>query len=219
MELQKESYSGLYKRAFAWLLAHGTPKYDRALADRKRALFADLKGNVLEIGAGTGVNLSYYPAGVQWMGIEPNPFMHPYLREEAQRLGLNIELRNGNAEELEIPDKSLDAVISTLVLCSVKHPGKALREILRVLKPGGRFIFMEHVAAPPGTWLRRVQHCLKPVWKVLADGCRLDRETLAVIENAGFASVSCQNFCGPVPIVRPHIAGVAIKTDIKPTVG
>src|SRR3954471_24360736 len=104
MELQKDSHCGLYKRIFAWLLAHGTPKYDRAVANRKRALFADLEGDVLEIGPGSGINLSHYPAGVHWTGIEPNPFMHPYLQMEAQRLGLNIDLRGGHAEQLEILD-------------------------------------------------------------------------------------------------------------------
>jgi ubiquinone/menaquinone biosynthesis C-methylase UbiE len=215
MELQKVSHSGWYKRIFAWLLAHGTPKYDRAVADRKRALFADLKGDVLEIGPGTGINLSYYPAGIHWMGIEPNPFMHPYLQKEAERLGLNIDLRRGDAEQLEIRDNSIDVVISTLVLCSVADLNSALREILRVLKPGGRFIFMEHVAAPPGTLLCRLQRGIRPVWKVVADGCRPDRETLAAIENAGFASVSCQDFRAPVPIFGPHIAGVATKADMS----
>jgi hypothetical protein len=80
-----------------------------------------------------------------------------------------------------------------------------------VLKPGGRFFFLEHVAAPQGTWLRRIQSGIRPIWKVIADGCHPDRETWVALENAGFKSVNYQHFHAPVPIVSPQIVGVAIK--------
>jgi ubiquinone/menaquinone biosynthesis C-methylase UbiE len=203
--------AGWYQRVFAWLLSRGIAKYDQAVADRKRAIFADLHGDVLEIGPGTGINLSYYPVGIRWIGIEPNRFMHPYLKKEAERLHFDIDLRSGKAEQLEIQDNSLDVVVGTLVLCSVENPNRVLQEIVRVLKPGGRFLFLEHVAAPLGTWLRRVQHWLRPVWKVALDGCCPDRDTLSVIESAGFDCISCQHFRAPLPIVGPHVAGLAIK--------
>jgi ubiquinone/menaquinone biosynthesis C-methylase UbiE len=208
----QDSPGWYYKRFFAWLMAHGNAKYEEDIADRKRALFADLHGNVLEIGPGTGPNLSYYPSDIHWIGIEPNPFMHPYLRQEAERLGLDIDLRSGTAEHLDVEDNSMDAVVSTLVLCSVDNLAATLQEILRVLKPGGRFFFLEHVAAPQGSGLRRVQQWVRPLWKSLGDGCCPDRETWLALENAGFENVSYQHFRANVPaIVSPQIIGVATK--------
>ncbi|MBI3950725.1 MAG: class I SAM-dependent methyltransferase [Acidobacteria bacterium] len=206
--------AGWSKRFHAWLLAKGSAKYQRVVADRKRRLFADVRGDVLEIGPGTGVNLAYYQRDIRWIGIEPNPFMHAYFKEEAQRLGLNVDLRLGAAERLEAEDHSVDVVVSTLVLCSVPDLAGALQEILRVLKPGGRFLFMEHVAAPRGTRLRRIQRCIQPVWKVLGDGCHPDRETWAAIENAGFESVKIEHFPVPFPIIGPHIMGEAIRKGL-----
>ncbi|HEY9847790.1 MAG TPA: class I SAM-dependent methyltransferase [Candidatus Caenarcaniphilales bacterium] len=202
-----------YKRFFSWALANGNAEYEHAIADRKRSLLADLRGDVLEIGPGTGVNLPYYATDIHWIGIEPNPFMHPYLRKEAKKQGLNIDLRSGTAERLEVKDNSVDAVVSTLVLCSVPNLRGTLQEILRVLKPGGRFVFIEHVAAAQGTWLRQIQHTVQPVWKLIGDGCCPDRETGKALDQAGFASVNYQHFEGPfpIPIVKPHIAGVATK--------
>jgi len=211
VESKIQDSPGWYKRLFAWLMAHGTAKYEAQMADQKQALFADLHGNVLEIGPGTGPNLSYYPSDIHWIGIEPNP-MHPYLRREAERLGLDIDLSRGTAERLDVEDNSIDAVVSTLVLCSVDSLAATLQEVLRVLKPGGRFFFLEHVAAPEGTGLRRVQHWVRPLWKTLADGCHPDRETWVALENAGFERVDYQHFRADVPaIVSPQIIGVATK--------
>jgi len=195
----------------AFMLARFKGSYERLIADPKRALLSDLSGDILEIGPGAGPNLAYYSPNVHWTGIEPNPFMHPYLRREAERLGRRIEIRDGTAERVPAEDSSVDAVVSTLVLCSVGDVPKALQEILRVLRPGGRFVFIEHIAAPPGTWLRRLQRCIRPVSKALADGCCPDRETRAAIDRAGFERVDCQYFRIPIPIVAPHIAGVAAK--------
>lgn len=186
-------------------------RHERHVADRKRALLSDLHGDVLEIGPGTGVNLRYYENDIHWIGIEPNPFMHPYLRKEATRVGLKVEIRSGTAERLNVGDESVDAVVSTLVLCSVEDVRDTLREIQRVLRPGGRFVFLEHVAAPPKTWLRLLQRLVRPVSRLLADGCCPDRETWRVLIGAGFARVDYQSFRVPIPITAPHIAGVAIK--------
>lgn len=203
---------GWYQRVFAWLMANATADYERQVADRKRTLFADLQGRVLEIGPGTGNNLPYYSSGIHWIGIEPNPYMHPYLRQTANQLGLDVDLRSGTAEQLPVEDASLDAVVSTLVLCSVSNLEQTLQEVIRVLKPGGRFFFVEHIAAPPETRLRRIQHWVRPVWKMLADGCNPDRETGIALERAGFSQVDYQHFRADVPaIVSPQIMGVAIK--------
>lgn len=202
-----------YQRLFAWEMAHLTAEYEAAMRDRKAALFANLKGTVLEIGPGTGANLSYYPQEIHWIGIEPNPFMHDYLRDKAQTLGLTLDLRQGTAEDLGLADDSVDAVVSTLVLCSVPNLAQTLEEIRRVLKPGGRFLFVEHVAAPQGTWLRRMQQGMRPLWQALADGCHPDRDTGKALKAVGFREVSYEAFEGPVPIplVKPHILGSAVK--------
>ncbi|HEV8613042.1 MAG TPA: class I SAM-dependent methyltransferase [Gemmatimonadales bacterium] len=203
--------AGWPKRVHAWLLAHCTARYERMVAERKRTLLGDIPGDVLEIGPGAGPNLRYYPAGVRWIGIEPNPYMHPYLREAAERRGLGIEIRSATAEQIPAEDSSVDTVVSTLVLCSVRDPAATLREIVRVLRPGGRFVFLEHVAAPPGTKLRRMQNLLCPLWKVIADGCHPNRETGRTIEQAGFDRVHYEPFRLPLGPVGPQIAGFAIK--------
>jgi ubiquinone/menaquinone biosynthesis C-methylase UbiE len=206
--------AGLAKRVHAWMLAHLAARYERMVADRKRALFADLRGDVLEIGPGAGPNLRFYPSGVRWIGIEPNPYMYPYLRESARQVGLNIEIRSGTAERIEAETASMDAVVSTLVLCSVRDPGGTLQEIFRVLKPGGRLVFIEHVAAPRGTRLRRFQDLLSPLWKWFTDGCNPNRETWVTIEQAGFERVHYEHFRVPLGLVGTQIAGVATKKNM-----
>ena len=202
---------GLRKKIFAWALHKFNGGYEREIAARKRELLGGLTGTVVEIGPGTGPNLRYYAKSVRWIGIEPNPYMRAYLGCEAARAGIAAELCEGTAEAMACADYSADAVVSTLVLCSVTDSRAVLAEILRVLKPGGRFVFIEHVAAAPGTRLRQWQRRLRPWCHFFADGCNPDRETWRAIESAGFAEVHLEHFDGPVPIVRPHIAGVAIK--------
>lgn len=203
--------AGLRKRLFAWTLHRFNWRYEQEMTARKRGLLGGLTGIVIEIGPGTGPNLRYYANTVRWIGIEPNSYMRAYLKREGERTGVTADLRDGRADAMECPDDSADAVVSTLVLCSVPDLRGALAEILRVLKPGGRFVFIEHVAAAPGTRLRKWQHRLRPWFHFFADGCNPDRETSRAIESAGFSEVSVEHFDGPVPIVRPHIAGVAIK--------
>ncbi len=115
-ETQALGRAGWSKRVFAWMLARGNQKHERAVAARKCSLLGDLAGTVVEIGPGAGVNLAYYPSGIRWIGMEPNPFLHPYLRKEAAKHSLEVELRQGVAELLEAEDDSVDAVVSTLVL-------------------------------------------------------------------------------------------------------
>ncbi|MFS0519723.1 class I SAM-dependent methyltransferase [Nostoc sp. UIC 10607] len=208
---QNQIFANFGKRFFAWMMAQSSSTYDKFVRERKLSLFANLQGKVLEIGPGTGPNLPYYPKDIHWIGIEPNPHMHSYLQKQAEKLGLNIDLRIGNAEWLDAEDNSIDTVVSTLVLCSVPNIDYTLQAILRVLKPGGRFLFIEHVAAPQGSLLRQMQSKMSPIWKVIGDGCHPDRETWKSLENAGFASVNYERFDAQLPIISPHIIGVATK--------
>ena len=201
----------LRKRFAARFIGGRNDGYESVVASYKRRLFSDLHGDVLEIGPGGGANLAYYPRHIRWVGVEPNPFMHKYLRAEAGKLGLQPELRSGVAERLDVPDDSIDAVVGTLVLCSVSDQQAALREMLRVLKPGGRYLFVEHVAAARGTRLRRLQNWIRPVWQFVGDGCQPNRDTGAVIERAGFSSVRYESFSVAIAIAGPHIAGLAVK--------
>jgi SAM-dependent methyltransferase len=207
----KSGLAGWYQRVHARVMERGKRSYEPMVRERKRALFGDLHGTILEIGPGTGPNLAYYPRGVRWIGVEPNPHMHPYLHAEASGHGLPVELRAGTAEALPAEDGSVDAVVSTLVLCSVSDVARTLDEVRRVLRPGGRFVFVEHVAAPSGTNLRRFQNAIQPLWTLLADGCHPNRETWTAIEGAGFADVRIEHFRLLIGPAGPHIAGVAVR--------
>ena len=200
-----------HQRLFATAMANSRASHEPYYNTQKRALFRDVQGDVLEIGPGAGPNLVYLPKGVRWTGIEPNPAMHPYIETEAERLGIAIRLRDDTADAIADPDNTYDMVISTLVLCSVPAPAHTLAEIRRVLKPGGRFIFIEHVAAPRGTFRRRLQNILKPLWKPLSDGCHPNRETWTYLEQAGFKTLHLEPFEVPLPVVTPHIAGYGVN--------
>ncbi|MDO8943176.1 MAG: class I SAM-dependent methyltransferase [Desulfobacterales bacterium] len=208
----------LKQRLFAWMAAHCCGGYDLASTARKQSLFGGLHGDILEIGPGSGPNLRFFPADVRWVGVEPNPYMHPYLQQAILKTGLpkdQFHIDPGDPHGVRLPaeDESIDAVVSTLVLCSVPHPQGSLGEILRVLKPGGSFMFIEHVAAPAGTRLRSLQDFIQPLWTLIGEGCHPNRETWQSISEAGFAHVEIEHYryrgAGPV---GPHIAGRAIKT-------
>ena len=202
---------GWRRRLFAWLHARGLPaKYAAFVAEHRERLLGGLRGTVLEIGPGTGENLKYY-TGVRWVGLEPNVHMHPYLRERAAELGMEVDLRAGVAEKLPLDDASVDAVVSTMVLCSVDDVGRVLSEIRRVLRPGGQFVFIEHVAAPPHTPLRRTQGLIKAIWRFIGDNCHPDRDTGQAIRQAGFGLVDLLETRAPVALASPHVIGVATK--------
>lgn len=202
---------GPYQRMLAWLLSREGGAYAASLDGRKRLLMEGLGGTVMEIGAGAGPNLRFLSSASRVVGVEPNPFMHPYFLRNARKSGRGTFLVRGLAESLPFPDGSVDGIISTLVLCSVKDVDAALKEFLRVLKPGGRYLFIEHVAAEAGSRLRRVQGLIRPLWRRMGDGCEPDRNTGERILDAGFGRIDLHRFTAPLPIVSPHIAGIAEK--------
>ncbi len=218
--------STIQKRLFAWGMGQANdadankiklidcPEH-QSLGELKQALLGNLQHKVLEIGPGAGASLAYYPEDIHWIGIEPNPFMHPYLEREAQQQGLaNIELRQGTAEDLPVEDESIDTVVSTHVLCSVTDLQASLQEIKRILKPGGSFVFIEHVGGECGSWTRKVQDGVNPVWKNLFDNCHLNRETWKVLEQIGLETVNYYEFKLAIPLVSPHIAGIVKKNPV-----
>ncbi len=199
-----------------WLMSR---MYDRflegaeraGLGDWRRALLEHARGEVLELGAGTGGNLALYPAAVTRLVLsEPDRHMRQVLQRKLAGRS-NVELVDAPAEALPLPAQSFDTVVATLVLCSVHDPARALSEIRRVLRPGGTFLFLEHVAAPAGTWTRRLQGLLEPVWKRLSSNCHLTRETGPLLEAAGFELAPCteQLLPGSSALVGRSIRGVA----------
>ena len=219
--------STIQKRLFAWGMGQANSadanaiklidcsEYD-SLGELKQALLGNLQDGVLEIGPGAGANLAYYSNQIHWIGIEPNPYMHSYLEKEAEQQGLsNIELFQGTAEDLPVEDNSIDTVVSTHVLCSVTDIFRSLKEIKRILKPGGNFIFIEHVAGECGSWTRKAQDAIDPVWKTLFDNCHLNRETWKILEQIGLETIDYYEFKLAIPLVSPHIAGIVRKKSEK----
>lgn len=204
----------LRKRLFARFYDNAQSEYEQYNAERKQALLGEARGTVLEIGPGTGVNFAYLPKDIQWIGVEPNPYMRARLSERAREQDFEPHFTGLAGNRIEVDDASIDVVVSTLVLCSVPDPRETLREVQRVLRPGGRFLFVEHVGAPHGTWLRRGQRIARPFWKFMADGCHPDRDIGHAIEEAGFASLELVSFRVQhnifASVVAPHIAGKAV---------
>jgi len=205
--------AGLRKRFFAWMLKKGDAFNHTIYHHHKENLFHDVNGLVAEIGPGTGVNFEYLPTGINWIGIEPNEAFHELLEKRAKDRGIDANLLTGDALDIPLPGNSMDAFICTLVLCSVKDPKKVIEEIKRVLKPGGKLFFIEHVAAPAKTKLRSTQNFFNPFNRFLADGCNCNRETWKYIEQAGFTEVnlSHQRVKGTLKLHSPHIIGYAVK--------
>ena len=195
----------------SWLLAKYEDDFHEEMGERKQQHIGALNGTVVEIGAGNGVNFRYYPPGVQLVVYEPNRWMHARLQEAARRHAVQCELRPVSASQLDLPDQSVDAAVCTLVLCTVTDPGQILHELRRVLKPGGKLYFLEHVAAAPRTGLRRVQDLLMRPWRWLFEGCHTNRETAALLDSVGFARVEIECFSSRKmpPVIRPVISGVA----------
>ena len=200
---------GFRERVFARLLSLAAPAHDRQIASRKRDLLRGVSGTVVELGPGTGVNFPYYPSGIRWIGIEPNRHLHAPLRRAGA--GFDIDIRELASEQLPLADASADAVVATLVLCSVDDPARVLREIRRVMKPGARFYFVEHTGGARGSKLRLWQDRAQPAWSWIAGGCRPNRETLPAIQDAGFERVEAEEFALPMGLFKPHIAGFAVR--------
>lgn len=193
--------------------------YDTVMAVSERAcltawraqLLASAHGTVLEVGAGTGLNLAHYPAAVEQLIVtEPDPHMAARLHK---RMPQHATFLAAGAESLPLPDASVDVVVSTLVLCTVGDAPAALLEMHRVLRPGGRLLFLEHVGAHDRPDRLKWQRRIEPVWKHLAGNCHLTRNTEAALVTAGFTleAITRESMRKAPPWVRPTIRGVALR--------
>ena len=186
------------------------------LGDWRADLLRDAHGRVLEIGAGTGANIGHYSNAVEELVmLEPDDHMRERLLAKlaAEGRGKPFRTVGGSAADLPFDDHSFDTVVSTLVLCSVPNLHQSLLEVHRVLRPGGRFLFLEHVAAAEGTSRRRWQRRLEPLWRRVAEGCHLTRETESAIELAGLVHENTrrESMRKSIPLVRLTVRGRAVK--------
>lgn len=182
----------------------------RGMAARRGALLVSARGRVLEIGAGTGLNLAHYPADLDDLVLsEPEPRMRARLERRVARSGRAATVLAAPAEALPFADGTFDTVVSTLVLCTVADAPAALGELRRVLAPGGRLLFIEHVRG--GSWLARGQDRLAGPWRAFAQGCRCNQETLALLERQGLRVVDLAraDWRGMPSLVRPLVIGEA----------
>jgi ubiquinone/menaquinone biosynthesis C-methylase UbiE len=199
--------------------------YDRMLAGVERAgldamrsgLLADARGETLEIGAGTGHNLAHYTRSLERLVLtEPDRYMARRLRRRVDELGLSAEVLEASAESLPFADASFDTVVSTLVLCTVPNPARAIEEVARVLRPGGALLCLEHVVSSESPGVARWQRRLERPWGWFAGGCHPNRDTAGALRAGGFDLSEVERTRMPSaagPLIRPLIRGSASLDD------
>lgn len=181
-------------------------------AEYRREVLANVQGEVLEIGFGTGLNLAYYPYHVEKiMTIDANSGMQAIAEPRIRDSSIQVEYRVLNSESLPMPDNTFDSVVSTWTLCSIAKVDRAIAEIHRVLKPGGKFFFIEHGLSSDRN-VQIWQNRLTPLQKVIADGCHLNRNIQQLVENH-FSDVAVEQFYAEhLPKVGGYMyKGVATK--------
>jgi len=204
----------------SWFLAN---IYDAAMQRAERTclghwrqeLLIPSAGRVLEIGAGTGVNLAYYPRTLTDLTLtEPDPHMRRQLSRKLATGNNHTQVVAASAEALPFQENSFDIAVVTLVLCSVGLPERSLKEIHRVLKPSGKLALIEHVRADDSGPVFRWQQRIEPIWKKCSGNCHLTRDTLKIISKAGFRcdEIKKDSMRGAISIVAPVIRGFAEKS-------
>ncbi|CAL8335799.1 unnamed protein product [Lota lota] len=215
---------GMYKRVFPFLAYNITFSYNAKMHAVKRDLFRNIhtftnKDNtlrLLEIGCGSGANFPFYPDGCTVTCSDPNPHFEKYLKrsmEANKHLTYETFLVMSGEDMKALADETVDVVVCTLVLCSVRDVRQVLQEARRVLRTGGAFYFMEHVASDRGSWTYFFQHALQPAWYYLGDGCVTTRATWKDLETAGFSALHLAHIDAPQATftIRPHVLGFAVK--------
>ena len=187
---------GFYDRYVLPPLLHLVMRNPDMTRQRQR-LVPEAKGRVLEVGIGSGLNLPFYGPGVERLwGVDPSVELQRYARERAQGLPFPVELLAHPAEAIPLESHSVDTVVMTWTLCSIPDEIRALEEIRRVLKPGGRLLFVEHGRAPEPR-VERLQERLNPVWQRLSGGCHLNLKVDGLLKAGGFRVEQLENFYSP----------------------
>ena len=175
---------GFYTRTILPRLIHAGMEQDRFLAYRQR-LVREAEGRVLEIGFGSGLNLPLYAGPGAIIGLDPSHLALSMARRSAQEVERTIDLLEASAETIPLASHSVDTIVSAWTMCSIPNVERALGEVRRVLKPSGRFLFVEHGLAPDES-VAKWQNRLTPIWKHVAGGCHLNRAVAQLVEEAGF---------------------------------
>lgn len=177
---------------------------ERVLSRHRRRLLGSLSGDVLEVGSGTGINFGFYPSGCRVTASEPSAQMLRFaggrMRSGSVKAEITFVQAGVGSPELEklIPATGLDAIVCTLVLCTIPDPASAIHSFRRWLKPDGKLIVLEHVHAHSQP-RRRIHEFINPVWKVLAEGCNLTRDTPRLLRDGGFVPVEEEQFTKVLP--------------------
>ena len=204
------SHGNWYERnVLPWLIDFACGM--KSVSRQRMKVIPQAQGRVLEIGLGTGLNLPFYDAGrvQELVGVEPSLTMHHLAMKRSRAAGIPVELVGIGAERLPLADHVFDTVVSTYTLCTIPDPVLALRELRRVLRPGGRLLFSEHGRAPDEN-VRKWQGRIQPFWSPLAGGCHLGRDIPAILKEAGFdAQVESMYIPGP-RIASYHYWGEAV---------
>ncbi|XP_078390563.1 thiol S-methyltransferase TMT1A-like [Cetorhinus maximus] len=215
-------WDSLYKRVFPHLMCRMTTTINDKMGKVKKELFDKLPEfasssglTILEVGCGSGANFQFYPWGCKVICTDPNPNFQRLLESSGAK-NEHVKLEKflvASGEDLSpVASASVDAVVCTLVLCTAENVDAMLKEILRVLKPGGAFFFIEHVAADKMTWLHFIQHVIQPAWRYFGDGCYLTRDTRASLEKANFSQLNAKNIIAPLTsLIKYQIVGYAVK--------
>ena len=181
----------------------------------RQRLLVSLRGTVVDVGAGDGMNFAHYPPAVERVvAIEPEPYLRRLARRRAEGAPVPVQVVEGRAEDLPLDDAAVDAAVASLVLCSVADPDAALRELFRVVRSGGHLRVFEHVRAPDPV-LAGLQRILDMFWPLIGGGCHTSRDTAAAVRRAGFVFDQLESLRFPdwrVPFsTSPHILGAAVR--------
>ncbi|MDQ0898062.1 class I SAM-dependent methyltransferase [Paenibacillus sp. V4I7] len=179
------------------------PLETKRFIDIRSELINKAKGEVLEIGSGTGINFSFYK-DVSVTAIEPNPVLRKASYERAYEAKMPIHVIEGNAEQLPFADHSFDTVVGTLVLCTIPNPVKAIREISRVCKPTGTILLFEHIRHE-NSLLGKIQDLLTPIWKRACDGCHLNRDTIHLLRQEELEIID----------IKKHVGNIFITVEAR----
>lgn len=197
----------------SWIFMVLSGYMDYLFGKAKRELFKNHPKTVVEIGPGAGANMRYFEKGTKLIAIEPNIHMHSNLRKSAQKYGIHLEIRAIVGEAIDLPNNSIDFVVCTLVMCTVANPAECMKQIKRVLKPSGIFVFIEHVKAKENTILAWFQNLTFKPWYWFFESCNTKRDTKTLLKSAGFSSLSLEEYYCYSPFIPiiPQIRGKAIK--------